>query len=638
MKIIVLLIMLLICSVGISSATDYYVSTVGNNSLNGMSIDTAWLTISHSVNSLTAGDTLYIIDDGIYESHFSTFQASGNSTHKIIVTAYNGTPLLNSSSTGTAFNLNGKSYITISDIKMNYYNIGITVDGTDGVIGLLVENVNISNTQSSAVQFSNFVQHSKIMNSTFINIGIGDVNGIGIYGTYGNYSNPDKNTHNITIQNNTINGASTAHSALDLFGEVTNIFIEGNDISGRQLFSHKTPNGAYGWMYGIYVMNNTVHNVAGTGIKLNADYSTVYGNNVHNNTINGIGTTEGNHNITYENNYVVDNTMSGADVTGHDMLFINNYIAGHGSHDHDIISRTGSAIIRNHQSANGGKSRFSTSGSTIVIEDTTNKIFTLSLGGTPYYPKYYPNIVNFTLGSGLNRYFDFNRDTTLVPQFQYLKDITVNTPTGNDLFDIEIDSSVAENPTTITFTVENETGNYSAMIDDVHNKYIDASNYKVIFEYSETGNEWDTKHDISLEYVGDSEYIPSITSSSPSTPTDSYVNDSKTFNAGSNQDGNWTWYIDSVLMKNTETDTANATYTNSTALNGTTYNVTTIITNVNGSAQTSWNWTVLQNDTIETFIIPVAVFVTAIFVTSVTISKRVRRGFGGFINRRLRRK
>ena len=87
-----------------------------------------------------------------------------------------------------------------------------------------------------------------------------------------------------------------------------------------------------------------------------------------------------------------------------------------------------------------------------------------------------------------------------------------------------------------------------------------------------------------------------ITSSSPSTPTTSFVNESKTFNASSDQSGNWTWFIDSVLMKSSETNTPNGTYTNSTAPNGTTYNnVTAIITNTNGSAQTSWDWTTLLN-------------------------------------------
>ena len=98
---------------------------------------------------------------------------------------------------------------------------------------------------------------------------------------------------------------------------------------------------------------------------------------------------------------------------------------------------------------------------------------------------------------------------------------------------------------------------------------------------------------VKIETITDA--TPLITYSSPSSPTTSFVNESKTFNAGSDQSGNWTWYIDSVLKKDSETNTANGTYTNSTAPNGTVYNITAIITNANGSAQTSWNWTPLMN-------------------------------------------
>jgi hypothetical protein len=118
--------------------------------------------------------------------------------------------------------------------------------------------------------------------------------------------------------------------------------------------------------------------------------------------------------------------------------------------------------------------------------------------------------------------------------------------------------------------------------------------YNVTYEITSTNTSETIKlENILIQWEGDA--APSITSSSPSTPTTSFVNESKTFNAGSDQSGNWTWLLDSILMKNTETNTANATYTNSTAPNGTVYNVTAIITNVNGSTQTSWNWTTLEN-------------------------------------------
>ena len=93
MKIIALLVVLVVCSVGLTSAADYYVSTTGDNANDGLSIENAWATPSFAINNLTAGDTLYLIN-GTWYNETCTFQASGNATHPITVTAYNGTPTL----------------------------------------------------------------------------------------------------------------------------------------------------------------------------------------------------------------------------------------------------------------------------------------------------------------------------------------------------------------------------------------------------------------------------------------------------------------------------------------------------------------------------------------------------------------
>jgi len=49
-----------------SESCDYYLSTQGNDSNSGTSISQAWFNLSYACNQLHAGDTLCIVDDGIY--------------------------------------------------------------------------------------------------------------------------------------------------------------------------------------------------------------------------------------------------------------------------------------------------------------------------------------------------------------------------------------------------------------------------------------------------------------------------------------------------------------------------------------------------------------------------------------------
>jgi len=51
---------LFLLSASLASATQYYVKTTGNDSLDGLSIGNAWLTIQKAANTMTAGDTVTI--------------------------------------------------------------------------------------------------------------------------------------------------------------------------------------------------------------------------------------------------------------------------------------------------------------------------------------------------------------------------------------------------------------------------------------------------------------------------------------------------------------------------------------------------------------------------------------------------
>ena len=72
-------------------ATDYYVSPHGNDLNLGTSVDYPWMSPSYAATMADAGDTVFLINGTWIDEHV-VFSNSGNATHPIIVTAYNGTP------------------------------------------------------------------------------------------------------------------------------------------------------------------------------------------------------------------------------------------------------------------------------------------------------------------------------------------------------------------------------------------------------------------------------------------------------------------------------------------------------------------------------------------------------------------
>ena len=112
--------------VGAVSATDYYVSTTGDDEAAG-SLEAPWATPTYAATQAIAGDTIYLFDGTWYEEYI-IFSNSGNATHHIAMTAYNGTPILEGNNTYIAPNY-GKciyqtsgDYIDISDLTFSNYN------------------------------------------------------------------------------------------------------------------------------------------------------------------------------------------------------------------------------------------------------------------------------------------------------------------------------------------------------------------------------------------------------------------------------------------------------------------------------------------------------------------------------------
>lgn len=116
---------------GAGEGCTHYLSPTGNNGASGTSVSEAWATMDYACGQIDAGDTLCLIN-GTYSDQHCTFSNSGNATHPITLTAYNGTPTLDGvDNTGmgiriswAAYGIN-QSYININGLKILNYFYGI---------------------------------------------------------------------------------------------------------------------------------------------------------------------------------------------------------------------------------------------------------------------------------------------------------------------------------------------------------------------------------------------------------------------------------------------------------------------------------------------------------------------------------
>lgn len=110
MKTLLRLFLLLQIAIPVTAAT-YYVSPSGNNSNNGLSAGTAWLTLQHASNTVAAGDSV-IVMPGNYTGFYHT--TSGTSAQRIVFFAQPGVTIIApNATTPDGINLEGASYVVI---------------------------------------------------------------------------------------------------------------------------------------------------------------------------------------------------------------------------------------------------------------------------------------------------------------------------------------------------------------------------------------------------------------------------------------------------------------------------------------------------------------------------------------------
>lgn len=439
---------------GTTSATDYYVdANTGNDGDDGLSLVNAWLTLGHADGQLSAGDTLYLVD-GTWTDELFVFAASGTSGNPITVTAYNGTPTMDCTNSGSSSNraitTSTKDYINISNIKFtNYYR----VIQSENSAHIHLDNLTVIYTGEQTIYFGQNVTYSSIKNC--------DLDGAH-WNTILIGGGSDGACSHITIENTEIHN-QYVHSHIDVYGDsyiIDNITIRGctfYDTNMTAIYTHGST-----WCYGgvdWIIEDNTAHGYTGNVIEVELKNSTITNNTIYNVTSPyawtafPIALTDGSENVTMDANNISDSEDT-------------EYKIYDG--DHTIIDAVGKSFRCD-----------SGAGSSIELEFSNGKVFSENGGQNVYW---YADKSNYSCSSESITITTYN--ITFMPTSGYGKDITVNTEQVNDVSNITANISAATTAT-MTFLVDNASNTYNLSVNDVYNSNsVSNSDSVVSFDYT----------------------------------------------------------------------------------------------------------------------------------------------------------
>jgi hypothetical protein len=252
----------LLALTSLAHATNYYVSTTGNNSNNGLTTSSAWRNIQYAANHVQAGDTVNVLGGSYNET--VNLPASGSAAAGYITfqnyagqtAAVDGTGLSIPGGQYGMFNIASQSYIIIQGLEIRNYKtakrnivpVGIYISGAGSNLQLLNNHIHDIVTSASGCNANAL--------------------GIAVYGSMAPAS-----LNNITISGNEINNLKTGCSEtisldgnVDTFTISNNLIHDNNNIGIDAIgFEGVSPDPAYDQARNGEITLNTVYNITSQG-------------------------------------------------------------------------------------------------------------------------------------------------------------------------------------------------------------------------------------------------------------------------------------------------------------------------------------------------------------------------------------
>ena len=276
-----------------------------------------WLTMQHAVNTIQAGDTLFV-KSGTYSGVFTISNLSGTSDNQTIVQTYPGEQaVLEGLGVNTGrIKIDSCDYLTFKGFEVTTHNQGIFITG--GCSYITLDSVKVHTIGQEGIHVKENSHHILIQNSSIYDTDQWDYNGEGIYIGTGS-AGPVDSTSYVTVRNcviyNTVDEAIEfkpgTHDCIAEGNLIYNIVtsktvgaIEVNEDSLGVQNCTKNPshivrnnsiyasNTAIRAGTGCTVYNNVIYslNADNYGIYVNSRFNDTYTRNIYHNTINLPGT------------------------------------------------------------------------------------------------------------------------------------------------------------------------------------------------------------------------------------------------------------------------------------------------------------------------------------------------------------
>ncbi len=332
--------------------TNYYVSPSGNNSNDGLSINTAFKTINYAVNfgALTGGDIVFI-NEGVYNERVIMLKSGISDASRITIKNYSsikpvidGTGLLWDYIDGVSglFEIRSR-YVTLDGVKVinvvaNADAAGILVRGPSTSFVTVIRCVT-NNTRTSGIAIWGRTFEADYSGATDIRIEACDISGA-VNNGYQEHLTIAQGVDRFTICWNKVHDQTLPGKEPNLpIGIDAKINIRNGKIYGNEVWNLYKANGIYvdAWdseAYNIEIFNNIIHDVDYTGIPVGAEEGgTVHDIKVYNNLIYKVGANG--LSLNQENNTLGNNKTTSI----YNVSFYNNTVYGCGFYAAHVLNK-----------------------------------------------------------------------------------------------------------------------------------------------------------------------------------------------------------------------------------------------------------------------------------------------------------